>query len=154
MLACPLSPQTDRVVICTVVPGEICYGIEQLPPSKRRQDLEGQAGPLFAVIPCESVPEAAGDHYAKIKLTRRQKGLVLDENDLSIAATAFALDAVLITRDGDFQQIEGLSVNDWKYREHHNIQALLFVKSIRHDTPLSLYHVDSRNLPTLLYCGR
>jgi predicted nucleic acid-binding protein len=37
----------------------------------------------------------------------------LDENDLWIAATALALDAVLITRDGDFQQIEGLSVNDW-----------------------------------------
>ena len=103
----------DRVVICTVVRGEIRYGIEQLPRSKRRQDLEGQAGPLFAVIPCESVPEAAGDHYAKIKLTRQQKGLVLDENDLWIAATALALDAVLITRDTDFQHIEGLSVNDW-----------------------------------------
>jgi tRNA(fMet)-specific endonuclease VapC len=107
-----LAP-ADRVVICTVVRGEIRYGIEQLPQGKRRQDLEGQAGPLFAVIPCESVPEAAGDHYAKIKLTRQQKGLVLDENDLWIAATALALDAVLITRDGDFQQIEGLSVNDW-----------------------------------------
>ena len=104
-----LSP-ADRVVICTVVRGEIRYGIEQLPQSKRRQDLEG---PLFTVIPCESVPEAAGDHYAKIKLTRRQKGLVLDENDLWIAATALALDAVLITRDSDFQQIEGLSVNNW-----------------------------------------
>jgi predicted nucleic acid-binding protein len=37
----------------------------------------------------------------------------LDENDLWIAATALALDAVLVTRDSDFQQIEGLSVNDW-----------------------------------------
>ena len=68
-----LAP-ADRVVICTVVRGEIRYGIEQLPQSKRRQDLEGQAGPLFAVIPCESVPEAAGDHYAKIKLTRPDAG--------------------------------------------------------------------------------
>jgi predicted nucleic acid-binding protein len=86
--------------------------LQQLPRTTRRQDLEGEAGPLFAVIPCESVPEAAGDHYAKIKLTRQQKGLVLDENDLWIAATALALDAVLITRDTDFQHIEGLSVND------------------------------------------
>jgi tRNA(fMet)-specific endonuclease VapC len=75
--------------------------------------LETQAGPLFAVIPCEPIPEAAGDHYARIKLTRQQKGLVLDENDLWIAATALALSAVLITRDSDFQQVEGLSVNDW-----------------------------------------
>jgi predicted nucleic acid-binding protein len=87
--------------------------LQQLPRTTRRQDLEGEAGPLFAVIPCESVPEATGDHYAKIKLTRQQKGLVLDENDLWSAATALALDAVLITRDTDFQHIEGLSVNDW-----------------------------------------
>jgi len=107
-----LAP-ADGVVICPVVRGEVRYGIEQLPQSKRRQDLETQAGPLFAVIPCEPIPEAAGDHYARIKLTRQQKGLVLDENDLWIAATALALGAVLITRDSDFQQVESLSVNDW-----------------------------------------
>jgi predicted nucleic acid-binding protein len=30
----------DRVVICPVVRGEVRYGIEQLPQSRRRQDLE------------------------------------------------------------------------------------------------------------------
>jgi tRNA(fMet)-specific endonuclease VapC len=75
--------------------------------------LEHQAAPLFATIPCESIPEAAGDYYAKIKLARQQKGLMLDENDLWIAATALALNAVLISRDSDFQKIEGLTVNDW-----------------------------------------
>jgi tRNA(fMet)-specific endonuclease VapC len=109
---CSLAP-VDRVVICPVVRGEIRYGIEQLPQSRRRQDLERQSMPLFAVIPCEPIPEAAGDHYARTKLIRQQKGLVLDENDLWIAATALALGAVLITRDSDFQQVEGLSVNDW-----------------------------------------
>ena len=63
-------PPADRVVICPVVRGEIRYGLEQLPQSRRRQDLERQAAPLFATIPCESIPEAAGDHYAAIKLTR------------------------------------------------------------------------------------
>ena len=103
---------TDRVVICPVVRGEIRYGIEQLPQSRRRLDLENQA-PLLAIIPCESIPEAAGDHYARIKLTRQQRGLILDENDLWIAATAMALGAVLISRDSDFQRIDGLTVNDW-----------------------------------------
>ena len=103
----------DRVVICPVVRGEVRYGIEQLAQSRRRQDLENQAAPLFAVIPCEPIPENAGDYYARIKLTRQRKGLILDENDLWIAATALALGAVLISRDGDFQQIEGLAVNDW-----------------------------------------
>ena len=107
-----LAP-TDRVVICPIVRGEIRYGIEQLAQSRRRQALEDQAAPLFSIIPCEPIPETAGDYYASIKLTRQSKGLTLDENDLWIAATAFALAATLITRDSDFQKIEGLAVNDW-----------------------------------------
>lgn len=106
-------PAADQVVICPIVRGEICYGLEQLPQSRRRQDLENQAAPLLAIIPCESIPEAAGDHYARIKLTRQQRGLILDENDLWIAATALALGAVLISRDSDFQKVDGLTVNDW-----------------------------------------
>ena len=106
-------PVVDRVVICPVVRGEILYGIEQLPQSRRRQNLERQAAPLFAIIPCEPIPEGAGDHYARIKLTRQQKGLTLDENDLWLAATAMALNSLLITRDSDFQQIGGLTANDW-----------------------------------------
>ncbi len=68
---------------------------------------------LFAMLPCQPVPEAAGDHYATVKLTRERRGLALDENDLWIAATALALGAVLISRDSDFQQIDGLTVEDW-----------------------------------------
>ena len=66
---------TDKIVICPIVRGEIRYGIEQLTQSKRRQDLENQSAPLFATIPCEPIPETAGDHYANIKLTRQRKGL-------------------------------------------------------------------------------
>ena len=106
-------PSTDRVVICPIVRGEIRYGIEQLTQSRRRQNLENQAAPLFAIIPCDPIHETAGDHFAGIKLTRQRKGLTLDENDLWIVATAFALSATLVTRDSDFQQIESLSVSDW-----------------------------------------
>lgn len=88
---------THRVAICSVIRGEIRYGIERLPQGKRRQELENKAAKLFAILPCEVVPEAAGDHYAGVKLTRQWKGLALDENDLWIAATALALGAVLIS---------------------------------------------------------
>jgi len=103
----------DRIVICSVVRGEVRYGLERLPQGKRRQELEAKAAKLFAVLPCEPVPEGAGDHYARIKIARQRKGLALDENDLWIAATALALGAVLVSRDSDFQQIEGLKVEDW-----------------------------------------
>jgi predicted nucleic acid-binding protein len=104
---------TDRVIICSVVRGEIRYGIERLPQSKRRQGLEAKAAQLFAIIPCEPVPEAAGDRYATVKLSRQRQGLALDENDLWIAATVLALSAVLVSRDSDFQQSDGLTVEDW-----------------------------------------
>ena len=104
---------TERVVICSVVRGEICYGIERLPPGKRRQELEAKAAKLFTIIPCEPVPEAAGDYYATVKLSRQRKGLALDENDLWVAATALALGVVLVSRDSDFHHIDGLTVEDW-----------------------------------------
>ena len=104
---------TARVVICSVIRGEIRYGIERLPHGKRRQELEAKAAKLFTIIPCEPVPEAAGDHYATVKLSRQRKGLALDENDLWIAATTLSLGAVLVSRDNDFQQIDGLTVEDW-----------------------------------------
>jgi tRNA(fMet)-specific endonuclease VapC len=48
--------------------------------------------------------------YANIKVSQQRRGLSLDENDLWMAATALALSAILVSRDSDFQGIEGLSV--------------------------------------------
>jgi len=107
-----LAP-TDRVVICPIARGEIRFGIEALPQSRRRQALEAQCGPLFATIGCEPIPESAGDHYATTKHARQQQGLSLDENDLWIAATALTLGAVLVRRDTDFKIIPTLRVENW-----------------------------------------
>jgi predicted nucleic acid-binding protein len=107
-----VSP-VDRIVICSVVRGEILYGIGRLPEGKRQQNLAAKAIKLFGILPCEPIPEKAGDFYAEIKRTRQLKGLTLDENDLWIAATALALGATLISRDNDFQNLEGLKVENW-----------------------------------------
>ena len=107
-----LSDQDD-VIICPVVRGEILYGIARLPLGKRRTDLQSKADTLFASLPCEDIAEAAGDHYTNVKIASQSKGLTLDENDLWLAATALAAGAVLVTRDNDFQQIDGLKVIDW-----------------------------------------
>jgi predicted nucleic acid-binding protein len=102
--------QGDRVVTCVIVRGEILFGIARLPGGRRREDLE-QAGHQFLnALRCEPVPERAGDYYANLKLTRQQRGLTLDENDLWVAATALALGAKLVSRDRDFAGIPGLSV--------------------------------------------
>ena len=64
----------------------------------------------LAGLDCESIPEAAGDLYARLKVARQQRGSVLDENDLWVAATALSLRAVLVSRDTDFAGVDGLAV--------------------------------------------
>ena len=72
--------------------------------------MEETGRQFLAVFRCEPVPERAGDYYAAVKLTRQQRGLTLDENDLWVAATALALGATLVSRDRDFGGIESLPV--------------------------------------------
>lgn len=101
------------IITCPIVRGEILFGIEKLPNGRRRQELAERATSVLAEIPCESIPEAAGDVYGQIKAARQRQGLTLDENDLWVAATAKALDAVLVSTDRDFAQINGSTVEDW-----------------------------------------
>jgi len=104
-----LSPE-DRVVTCTIVLGEILFGISRLPPrqSARRVGRRRAANPR--PFRCEPIPQRAGDICANVKLARQELGLALDESDLWIAATAIALEAILISRDNDFAGIQGLNL--------------------------------------------
>ncbi|MYH80086.1 type II toxin-antitoxin system VapC family toxin [Candidatus Poribacteria bacterium] len=62
-----------------------------------------------------AVPKEAGDYYAPMKEYAEQHGTPLSENDLWIAATAMAFEAILVTADLDFQRIAGfgLRLEDW-----------------------------------------
>jgi predicted nucleic acid-binding protein len=100
----------DRVVMCTIVRGEILLGIGKLPEGKRRTRLEQTGLQFLGSLRCEPVPERAGDLYAAIKLAQRQRGLSLDENDLWVAPAALSLDATLVSCDSDFTGIDGFTV--------------------------------------------
>ena len=107
-----LSP-AGRLFICSIVRGEVVYGLERLPHGRKRRELTERVLGILAVLPCEPVPVAAGDEYASFRRARERKGLTLDDNDVWIAATAMALDMVLVTRDADFVKLDGLLTEDW-----------------------------------------
>ena len=67
--------QSDRVVTCAIVRGEVLFGIARLPAGRRRTELEEAGRQLLALLHCEPVPERAGDFYAAVKLARQQRGL-------------------------------------------------------------------------------
>lgn len=104
---------TDRIVICSIVLGEILYGLELMPVGRKRQAPATKVAGLLARLSCESVPEEAENHYARIKRVTERRGTRLDENDLWIAATALSLDATLVTTDSDFQRVTGLKIETW-----------------------------------------
>ena len=52
---------SDRIVTCTIVRGEILFGISRLPLGKRREELERTGYEILSTFHCEPVPERAGD---------------------------------------------------------------------------------------------
>ena len=109
---------THRVVICTVVRGEVLYGLELMPRGRRKLELERKIEDLLSILPCLPIPEEAADYYARIKRGTERKGSRLDENDLWIAATSFSLEAILVTTDSDFQRVGELKIEDWVQESH------------------------------------
>ncbi|MYA71743.1 type II toxin-antitoxin system VapC family toxin [Candidatus Poribacteria bacterium] len=108
--------ESDYYFTCPIVKGEILFGIGRLPQGKRRQDLEQRANELFATVQCDSIPDTVAPVYAQIKTALQQQGMSLSECDLWIAATALALDAILVASDSDYERIIGLGLRleDWK----------------------------------------
>jgi predicted nucleic acid-binding protein len=56
----------DRVVTCTIVRGEILFGIARLPRGRRRSELEESGLQVLDSLRCEPIPKLAGDAYASV----------------------------------------------------------------------------------------
>ncbi len=56
------------------------------------------------------IPEDLARSLEAITASQQHRELTLDENDLWIAATALALDATRVSRDGDFRAIQALAL--------------------------------------------
>ena len=107
--------ESDYLFICPIVKGEILFGIVRLDAGPKRQILEHKANELFAEIPCDPLPENVAEVYANTKAAAQKQGTSLGRCDLWIAATALALDTILVTSDSDYQRIAGLGLRleDW-----------------------------------------
>ena len=101
---------SDYLFICPIVKGEILFGILRLDAGPKRQNLQQKANELFAVIPCNPLPENVAEVYAHTKAAAQMQGTSLGRCDLWIAATALALDAILVTSDSDYHRIAGLGL--------------------------------------------
>jgi len=104
---------TKELGISAITYAELCFGIENSAQGKRKQrreqlDLFAQ---LLQVLPFD---ERAAADYASIRSDLKQKGQMIGNNDLLIAAHARSIDAVLVSNNlKEFERVEGLTVENW-----------------------------------------
>ncbi|MBI3246014.1 MAG: type II toxin-antitoxin system VapC family toxin [Deltaproteobacteria bacterium] len=100
----------DEVFVSSIVLGELYYGAQK----SSRVDANLARVNTFAaantILVCDT---ATAQYYGAVKNHLRATGHPIPENDIWIAATAKQHQLTLVTRDGHFQAVEGLLVEQW-----------------------------------------
>ena len=106
------SHDPAEVCLCSMVKAELLYGARH---SERIVDNLQLLAEFFA--PYRSLPfdDLCAEHYGMIRAELASAGMPIGANDLVIAATARAHDAILVTHNtGEFSRVPGLKVEDWQ----------------------------------------
>lgn len=107
----------DPLFTTTISMAEILYGVELLPPGKRRDRLNTEAQAMFAEDFRGHIllfDEAAARSFSVIAAERRRHGKPIAALDAQIAAIAHAHAAVLATRNtADFEGCGLQLINPW-----------------------------------------
>ena len=100
------------VNLCSVVRGELVYGIYRHPdPAVERQRVETFCA-AFASLPFD---DPAAERYAEIRYELEVAGTRIGERDLMIASISLAHDLTLVTHNTrEFGRVRGLRVEDWQ----------------------------------------
>jgi toxin FitB len=106
----------DNLFISSITVAEIEFGIELMPPGRRRTDLAALIGDILAVFSGRLLPfdGPAAHSYARIAAKARKAGQVIPTLDGYIAAIALSLGLAVATRDEMPFRAAGLTViNPW-----------------------------------------
>ncbi len=103
--------QYSEIYLPVIVCGEIVFGatISGNPVKNKEKVAEFIARSQILIADIEVARQ-----YAEVRKHLQQKGKPIPENDIWIAATAYAHGLKLITRDQHFSHIDFLEVEFWK----------------------------------------
>ena len=108
------TKHAGEIVTAAIVLHEMWFGIERLPHSRRRADLETFMAAVVAPVRVLPYGERAARWHASERARLGAIGRVTDLADGQVAATAAVHDAVLVTANvGHFEVFEGLHVENW-----------------------------------------
>jgi tRNA(fMet)-specific endonuclease VapC len=102
--------EVDEAFVSSIVLGELYYGAQKSSRVETNIARVNMFAAANAILVCNA---ATAQHYGAIKNHLRAKGYPVPENDIWIAATAKQHQLMLVTRDGHFQAVEGLLIEQW-----------------------------------------
>jgi tRNA(fMet)-specific endonuclease VapC len=107
----------DEVSVPQPVLSEIAYGIERLPQSKRRKDLQARFELVRSVLARSTWSDKVSESFGVIKATLERRGQRIEDFDAAIAAHALAAGSILVSANLDhMSRVPGLMVEDWSTR--------------------------------------
>jgi tRNA(fMet)-specific endonuclease VapC len=103
----------DRLMTCVIAEGELLAGIARLAEGRRKAELRRRAEQVLAEVISIPLSNRTPTLYAELKAESFRIGRPMSDNDLWIAAVALEYNAVLVTRDKDFEAIANLVRLGW-----------------------------------------
>ena len=101
----------DELAMSVVTLGELRFGAEK---SQSRERALAVITQLETTMQIASLTETVGEHYGQIRAALQQRGEMIGNNDLWLAAHARAEGWVLVTNnEREFVRVEGLQVEHW-----------------------------------------
>ena len=101
-----------EIALCSIVKAELLYGARH---SQRVQENLQLLAKFFAPLVSLPFDDRCAEEAGLIRADLAGQGNPIGPNDLLIAATARAYDAVLITHNsGEFSRVTGLRMEDWE----------------------------------------
>jgi tRNA(fMet)-specific endonuclease VapC len=103
--------RTGEAALSVITYGELVFGASK---SVQRGAALERLRELLTWLPALPVPENAGYVYGTIRAELAQRGEMIGNNDLWIAAHAVAQELILVTNnEREFRRIRGLKVQNW-----------------------------------------
>lgn len=99
----------DRLLVSVITIGELRAGVLAAPDLDTRDRRLATLTMALAFDPLP-IDDDVASHWARLRISLRDRGLRMPVNDSWIAATAIALHIPIVTQDEDYVDVPGLEV--------------------------------------------
>jgi tRNA(fMet)-specific endonuclease VapC len=100
-----------ELAISVVTLGELRFGAEKSQSRERALEVINKLTSTMQIAPINDI---VGEHYGQIRADLQQKGLIIGNNDLWLAAHARAEGWILVTNnEREFVRVQQLQVENW-----------------------------------------